>query len=100
MPRAIVTPRDDADIVAILDYLTPTAGARIAAKYADAIDEAIAGLEDMPGTSAPRPVLGPNIRVTVVKPYLIIHEHERGNAEPYVLRVVHGGRNITAEMLK
>ena len=48
----------------ILDYLTETAGPRIAAKYADAIDEAIARLEDMPGAAAPRPALGPNIRIT------------------------------------
>ncbi len=54
----------------------------------------------MPGTAAPRPALGTNIRTTIVKPYLIIHEHERGDEELYVLRVVHGRRNITAEMLK
>jgi toxin ParE1/3/4 len=100
MPRVIVTPRADADIVAILDYLTRTAGTRVAAKYADTLDAAIAGLEDMPGTAAPRPALGPNMRITVVKPYLIIHEHERGDEELYVLRVVHGRRNITAEILK
>jgi toxin ParE1/3/4 len=100
MPRVIVTPRADADIVATLDYLTRTAGARVSAKYADAIDEAIAGLEDMPGTAAPRPALGPNIRITIVKPYLIVHEHERGDEELYVLRVVHGRRDVTAEMLK
>jgi toxin ParE1/3/4 len=100
MPRVIVTPRADADIVAILDYLTRTAGTRVAAKYADTLNAAIAGLEDMPGTAAPRPALGPNMRITVVKPYLIIHEHERGDEELYVLRVVHGRRNITAEILK
>ena len=100
MPRVIVTPRADRDIVAILDYLTRTAGPRVAAKYADAIDEAIARLEDMPGTAAPRPTLGPNIRITVVRPYLIIHEHRRGDEALHVLRVVHGRRNITADILK
>jgi plasmid stabilization system protein ParE len=69
MPRVIVTPRADADIVAILDYLTRTAGTRVAAKYADTLDAAIAGLEDMPGTAAPRPALGPNMRITVVKSF-------------------------------
>ena len=100
MPRVIVTPRADRDIVAILDYLTRSAGPRVAAKYADAIDEAIAGLEDMPGTAAPRPALGPHIRVSIVKPYLIIHEHERGDEELYALRVVHGRRHITASILR
>ena len=100
MPHVIVTPRADRDIAAILDYLTRTAGARVAAKYADAIDMAIAGLEDMPGTAAPRPALGPNIRITIVKPYLIVHEHERGDEALYVLRVVHGRRNITADILR
>jgi plasmid stabilization system protein ParE len=100
MPRVIVTPRADRDIAAILDYLTETAGSRVAAKYADAIDEAVARLEDMPGTAAPRPALGPNIRITVVRPYLIIHEHQRGDETLHVLRVVHGRRNITADILK
>lgn len=99
MPRVIVTPRADRDILAIIEYLTRTAGPRVGAKYADAIDKAIAGLEDMPGTAAPRPALGPNIRVTIVKPYLIIHEHERGDETLYVLRVVHGRRKITADIL-
>jgi plasmid stabilization system protein ParE len=61
---------------------------------------AIAGLEDMPGTAAPRPALGPNIRITIVKPYLIVHEHERSDEALYVLRVVHGRRNITADILR
>jgi toxin ParE1/3/4 len=100
MPRVIVTPRADRDIVATLDYLTRNAGARVASKYANAIDEAIAGLEDMPGTAAPRPALGPDIRITVVWPYLIIHEHKRGDEELYVLRVVHGRRHITADILR
>jgi toxin ParE1/3/4 len=100
MPRVIVTPRADGDIVAILDYLTRNAGPRVAAKYADAIDEAVAGLEDMPGTAAPRPALGPNIRVTIVKPYLIIHEHARGDEVLYILRVVHGRRHVTMDILR
>lgn len=100
MPRVIVTPRADRDIAAILEYLIENAGPRVAAKYADAIDEAIARLEEMPGTSAPRQTLGQNTRIAVVRPYLIIHEHKRGDEVHYVLRVVHGRRNITADLLK
>lgn len=100
MPRVVITPRADRDIVLILDYLIRTAGPRVARKYADAFDEAIGRLEDMPGTAAPRPELGPHVRITVVSPYLIVHEHQRGGQELYVLRVVHGRRNITADILK
>jgi plasmid stabilization system protein ParE len=99
MPR-VIAPRADRDIAAILDYLTETARSRVAARYADAIDEAIARLEDMRGTAAPRPALGPNIRITVVRPYLILHEHLGGDETLHVLRVVHGRRNITADILK
>jgi toxin ParE1/3/4 len=100
MPRVVVTPRADRDIAAILDYLTEIAGSRIAGKYADAIDDAIARLADMPGAAAPRPALGPDVRITVVRPYLIIHEHRRGEGTLHVLRVVHGRRNITADILR
>lgn len=100
MPRVVITPRADRDIVQLLDYLVRTAGPRVAGKYADAIDEAMARLEDMPGTASPRPELGPNVRITIVRPYLIVHEHQRGDEALYVLRVVHGRRNISSEILK
>ena len=100
MPRVVVTPRADRDIVAILDYLVRQAGPRVARKYADAFDEAIARLEDMPCTAAPRSELGANVRITIVSPYLIVHEHQRGEEALYVLRVVHGRRNITADIFK
>ena len=54
-------------------------------------------LLDHPEIGAPRPLLGRNIRIGVVRPYLIIYRSAGDTIT--VLRIVHGRRKLAGAML-
>jgi toxin ParE1/3/4 len=43
------------------------------------------------------PALGPNVRIGVVSPYIVIYRHAEDTVN--VLRIVHGRRRITDKLL-
>jgi len=49
-----------------------------------------------PEIGAPRPALGRNIRLIVIKPYLILYRFNAENNVVSILRVLHGHRRIAA----
>jgi plasmid stabilization system protein ParE len=51
----------------------------------------------MPDIGPPRHALGP-ARVVIILPYLVIYEHQENVVT--VLRVLHGKRNITRDLLR
>ncbi len=57
-------------------------------------------LVDMPLTGAPRPRLGPNTRIAVVAPYILIYDYKRDDDILTLLRILHGKRDITRLLLK
>ena len=57
-------------------------------------------LIDLPETGAPRPKLGPNVRIAVVFPYVLIHEYTRDDDTLTLLRILHGRRNIKPDLLR
>ena len=54
-------------------------------------------LLDHPEIGAPRPLLGRNTRIGVVRPYLIIYRSAGDTIT--VLRIVHGRRKLAGAML-
>lgn len=96
-PRLSIEARRDFDD--IIDYLKAVAGSRVAAKYARNIRAAINRLTDFPGLGTPRPELGDATRVLVVDPYLIFYDGGPDSRAVLVLRILHGRRNIDAEMI-
>jgi plasmid stabilization system protein ParE len=57
-------------------------------------------LEDFPASGLPRPAIGPNIRIGVVRPYIVIYRHVAGSDTATVLRIVHGRRRIAEALLR
>ena len=88
-----------ADFNEIIDYLAEVAGNRIAADYAERLREAVNRVAHSSGIGAPRPILGPETRITIVHPYLIFYESGPHSESVHVLRILHGHRNITPELI-
>lgn len=100
MRRVIVAPQAELDLLEIVARLASVAGPATADKWDRKLWKAIDNLVEFPGIGAPRPVLGDHIRITTVHPYVVIHEHALGSDTVQILRVVHGRRNITKDLLR
>jgi toxin ParE1/3/4 len=98
MARVIVSPSADADAIGILDYLENRAGAATAEKYGLLFTKVYDRLAVYPDMYAARPRLGPKVRAAVVAPYLVIYEHTIPDVV-HVLRILHGRRRLTPELL-
>jgi plasmid stabilization system protein ParE len=70
----------------------------LAQSYVDRLDALFDLLADFPGIGAPRPELGAMIRSSGLWPYVVLYHADDDTV--HILRVVHGRRNITAEILK
>ena len=95
----IVSPAAERDIRAILDDLETEAGPLVADRYADKFEQAFATLAFTPGLGAPRPNMGTWTRQTLVQPYQIFYDGGPDSDVVRILRIVHGSRKITAEMI-
>lgn len=100
MVAVYVFRRAQYDFDEILNRLEDVAGARIASRYATSLTQAINRLEEFPGTGAPRPRLGKDMRVAIVTPYLVIYRHALGSDTVEILRILHGRRRITRRTLE
>jgi toxin ParE1/3/4 len=96
--KIVLAPRATHDLIRLYDYLEERAGARLARSYIDRIDALFDVLADFPGIGAPRPELGASVRSSGIWPYVIFYQV--GDDSLHVLRIVHGRRNITSEILK
>ena len=99
MTRLVVTPEADADAIDILAYLHREAGPRIAENYSHRFQDALDRLAELPESGAPRPTLGPNTRIAIVLPYLLIYDYAPDDDTLILLRILHGRRNITRMLL-
>jgi len=97
MARVIVSGPADADVGGVVAYLAEKAGRQVAARYFAAFDMVYARLADFPDMGPSRPALGPNARAVLVHPFVVIYDHADDTVT--VLRVLHGRRNITQELL-
>jgi toxin ParE1/3/4 len=97
--QVVIASSADADYAEILADLATKAGWNVAFKYDRLFERLYDRLADHPLSGAPRPVLGPNIRIGIVSPYIVIYRGERDDVVT-VLRIVHGRRRITGTMLR
>jgi plasmid stabilization system protein ParE len=63
MARVVITEPADADVQALIAYLTTEAGRPVATKYAQAFNAAYDRFADFPRIGAPRPALGKHARI-------------------------------------
>ena len=100
MARVVITASADADFNLILADLTAKAGASVAARYDGEFDALYVRLAQFPLSGAPRKALGPHVRIGIVSPYAVIHEHNAEDDTVLILRIVHARRRITRRLLK
>ena len=97
MARVVVTEFAKRDVRNILSDLSERASYRIAARYADEFKAVYRRLKELPAIGPSRSKLGPNCRIAIVLPYLVVYDYV--DDEVTVLRVLHGRRNITRSLL-
>ena len=100
MSRLIFTARFRSDIDSILNYLERAAGPRVADHYARRFRATIDRLIKFPRSGAPRPLLGPNARVAVIPPYILIYDYGLEDDTLVLFRVLHERREITPELIR
>ena len=99
MAKVSLSSRARLDLLSILEHLTDVAGPQTARKYDTEFKRVVDNLGASPGTGSPRPHLGPRARVTSVDPYLIFYDGGPRSATVQVLRILHGHRNITPQLV-
>jgi len=85
----------DRELQEIEDYLTREASPRVAVQVAGSIRARIDGLAHHPRSGPLRPNLGPETRIALANPYVVIYRViDLGGRElVFVLRIVHGARD-------
>ena len=63
------------------------------------VKQATDNLAISPGIGSPRPHLGEDTRLIVVKPYLIFYDGGPDSDVVHVLRILHGKRDITPDLV-
>ncbi len=87
------------DLLLVLDYSSDVASSRMARKYDSDFKRAIRRLARFPGMGSPRPHFGSDARMVSVDPYLIFYDGGPQSETVHVLRILHGHRNITPELI-
>lgn len=98
MARIVFTGLAEADIAEIQADLAAVAGRRLVLKYDGAFERLFDRLAKFPLSGAPRLGLGPDIRIGVVSPYVVIYRYLADDDSLTVLRVVDGRRRIGSSM--
>jgi toxin ParE1/3/4 len=100
MASVVFTAAADADAAFVFDDLYTKAGKPTVVKYRAAFKTLYEHLADFPDSGAPRPKVGPKIRIGIVSPYIVIYRHTEAEGVVRVLRIVHGSRRITGRLLR
>jgi plasmid stabilization system protein ParE len=99
MARVVVSDEAKRDVRRILSDLAERAGYRVAERYAEDFKATYRRLSHFPDSGPPRPGLGIRARIAIVHPYIVIYDHV-DDATVTVLRVLHGKRNITRDLVR
>jgi plasmid stabilization system protein ParE len=99
MAEVRLSPVAQEDFDAILDHLVVVAGNQVAANYAEKLQAVANRLAVFPGLGTPCRHLGSKTRVASVDPYLIFYDGGPRSRIVNVLRILHGHRNITPELI-
>jgi toxin ParE1/3/4 len=97
--RIVVTDTADSDSSFIYADLHGKAGMPTVVKYRALFRRLYERLTDFPKSGAPRPKLGPDIRIGIVSPYIVIYRYDEADNSVVILRIVHGRRRITGKLL-
>jgi len=99
MARLIFSESASADQINIFRDLYDTAGLKTAVKFRERFASLFDRLLRYPESGARRPALGPFIRIGVVSPFVVIYEHGDSDDTVFILRIIHGRRDIARTLL-
>jgi toxin ParE1/3/4 len=99
MARVVVASSADGDAAAIINDLVEKAGYAVAARYVEMFDALYDRLAAHPSSGAPRPALGAQVRIGIVPPFIVIYDYDAPTEIVTVLRIVHGRRRISGQLL-
>ena len=100
MARVVVTESADRDTDEIVTYLAGRGGPPTARKYLRLFDDVYERLREFPGSGHPRARLGPDARVVIVPPYLIIYDWDAPNDTVTILRILRMERRLTRKLVR
>ena len=89
------TPQAEADLAEILGYLDQH-NPSVAEHYATAFYEKGQALARLPEIGRGRPEIAPNLRSTLVKPYVLFYRLDGDVVQ--ILRILHGRRDLRSIM--
>jgi toxin ParE1/3/4 len=99
MARIIITETASIDQANILEDQNHKAGLHVALKFRARFRALFDRLADHPASGPRRPALGPNIRIGVVTPYIVIYRHADDDGTATGMRLFHGRRDITEQLI-
>ena len=97
MARVLLSALATQDVRDILSDLRERGGRAVADRYGADFERIYRSLAQLPAGGSPRRSLGPNVRAKIVYPYVLFYEHVADTVT--VLRIPHGHRDITADLL-
>jgi len=100
MPTLVVTAHASRDFETILDHLSDVAGQQTAQAYAERFAHTLERIEQFPNAGPQRPALGPDTRIAIVLPYVLIYDYSEPHDHLVLLRVLHGRRKMTERLLR
>jgi toxin ParE1/3/4 len=100
MTHLVVTADTEQDVDAIITYLEHEAGPQVAGRYGQRFRAAFTRIVNFPEAGARRSILGPEAPVSIIYPYVVIYDYDRDNDVATLLRILHGKRNITEDLLR
>jgi plasmid stabilization system protein ParE len=99
MARVRMSPQARRDLFDILQHLSDQAGVSVARKYDTRFKGVVARLRKFPGLGSSRSDLGAETRLVTVDPYQVFYDGGPKSAEVLVLRILHGHRNVTPQLI-
>jgi toxin ParE1/3/4 len=100
MARVIVSLLAQADTNEIVTDLAEKAGYNVAAGYAASFEALYERFAVHPDSGAPRFAIGPDIRIGIASPYVVIYGHDKASDTVTIFRIVHGRRKISGKLLR
>ncbi len=83
-------PKAKADLQSAVRYIAADSK-KAARRWSMSIREECAKLGGTPGLGVPKPELGPDVRMLVVRSYLVFYETDTNGVE--IIRIMHGARD-------
>jgi toxin ParE1/3/4 len=97
MARVFLSTLARQDVRDILADLSERAGSAVARRYGDDFKRIYRSLAQFPAGGSPRRSLGSDVRVKIVYPYVVFYEDAADTV--MILRILHGHRDITVDLL-